>query len=626
MLDMQKHRGPEPPSMWAEGGLVLGHRRLAILDLSGAGRQPMHSRDGRWTIVFNGEIFNYRELREMLGGVFRTATDTEVLLEACASWGVEKALTLTHGMFGFGLWDGARRELTLARDRAGEKPVVYFWDGATLAFASELKALDSFHARRLEPSAVDAYLALGYVPAPLAIFAQCRKLPAGHLIRFRAAANDRVRPASGPGLRAPEGRFQDDPDGRFQDDLEGSFQHGPEPGVAPLSAPWCRSEQNGCEQKHVPRDLRSSGTHAALMAEVRSRVGAAVRLRLRADVPIALSLSGGVDSSVIAAECVRLGSRPEAFTVRFDRDETDLPFARQVAQHLRLPHTVLDARSESLAGRIDEIVFHYDEPFADSSALACFALAEAVGGRYRVVLGGDGGDEAFGGYRHYEYIGVKQTLKAAAAAAGWCDGAGSGRAGVYVQTKSVFRAEERRRLLVPSRSGCGAALSVYGRTLREYAPARRPWIEEVELPPPGEGALHHALRIDRQLALANGLTYKMDIALAAFAIEGRAPLLDHAVLEWAHGLPPRELVRGRDKKILLRAAYATELPAAVLDRPKHGFGAPVSRWMERVFGELARARVPCPWLAGSAQRGAEGQKRWALLMFSAWARYWNATW
>jgi asparagine synthase (glutamine-hydrolysing) len=595
MLEMQKHRGPEPNSVWVNGGLVLGHRRLAILDLSEAGRQPMHSPDGRWTIVFNGEIFNYRELRETLSGVFTTATDTEVLLAACAAWGVEGALARVHGMFGFALWDGARRELTLARDRAGEKPLVYFWDGATLAFASELKALESFHARRLDPTAVDAYLALGYVPAPLAIFAQCRKLPAGHLIRFQAATGEFV----------------------------GSIT-GPERGPAPAPQRWGFSERTP-----AVRDLAGPCLRAGLMDELRSQVGNAVRLRLHADVPVALSLSGGVDSSVIAAECARQGARPEAFTVRFDGDETDLPFARQVAGHLRLRHTVLDAQPAALAARLDEIVFHYDEPFADSSALACFALAEAVGGRYRVVLDGDGGDEAFGGYRHYEYIGVKQTLKAAAAAAGWCDGAGSGRSGVYVQSKSLFRADERRRLLSacdPAVAKGGPACSEYGRAFVGYPRTAPQWIEEVEFRPSGGGALHRALHMDRQLALANGLTYKMDIALGAFAIEGRAPLLDHAVLEWAQTLPPRELVRGRDKKILLRAAYAGELPAAVLDRPKHGFGAPVNRWMDGPFGKLVRDSVPCPWFAESAQSGAAGQRRWALFMFSAWARRWNATW
>ena len=574
MLELQKHRGPDANSVWSSGALALGHRRLPILDLSDAGRQPMHSRDGRWAIVFNGEVFNYRELRDELGGVFRTATDTEVLLEACAAWGVDRTLARVHGMFGFALWDDHAKELTLARDRAGEKPLVYFWDGATLAFASELKALESFHDKRLEPAAVDAYLALGYIPAPLAAMRHCRKLPAGHLIRFRANAAGGATP---------------------QHAIDG----------VPQSARWW-NPSDATDSVEAPREQR--------MEEVRARVGEAVRIRLRSDVPLALSLSGGVDSSVIAAECVRQGASPEAFTVRFDGDETDLPFARTVARHLDLKHTVVQVTAREMADRFDDIVYHYDEPFADSSAIACFALAQAVGERYKVVLDGDGGDEAFGGYRHYEYIGVKQTLKAAAAAAGLCDGAGSGRTGVYVQSKSLFRANERRKLLQPIGDG-GAA------------PA---WAREVALPCFDGGALRGALRTDRELALANGLTYKMDIALGAFGMEGRAPLLDHAVLEWGQTLPERQLVQGRQKKVVLRAAYAHQLPAEVLDRRKHGFGAPVNRWIVGPLREAIEQSLPCPWFDTSFQKstqaGAPGQRLWNLFMFAAWAKRWNVRW
>ena len=251
MLDAQEHRGPDANFIWSSGGLVLGHRRLPILDLSAAGRQPMHSRDGRWTIAFNGEIFNYREMRHEVGGIFRTATDTEVLLEACAAWGVEEALMRTRGMFAFALWDGFRQELTLARDRAGEKPLVYFWDGDTLAFASELKALADFHDRRLDPSAVDAYLTLGYIPAPLAVMKNCRKLPAGHLIRFRS----KLECAAGAcGEPAPK---------------------------------YAIGNQAQSERWWVARNESESktGSRAQLMDELRSRVAEAVQLRLRADFP-----------------------------------------------------------------------------------------------------------------------------------------------------------------------------------------------------------------------------------------------------------------------------------------------------------------------------------------------------
>jgi asparagine synthase (glutamine-hydrolysing) len=558
MIAAQRHRGPDDGSVLVQPGAALGHRRLAILDLSRAGRQPMTSRDGRWTLVLNGEIFNYREIGAMLGQPFRTGTDTEVLLEACAAWGIEKTLERVVGMFAFGLWDAHTRELTLARDRMGEKPLVYFWARPTLAFASELKALEPFHGRRLEAAALDTYLALGYVPAPLAIFHGCQKLPPGHLLRLR--------------------------DGRLS------------------VTRWWFPEA-------APRPQEKSRVER--MAALRERLAEAVGLRLRADVPLALYLSGGVDSSAIAAECVRQGARPEAFTVRFDGDEIDLPYARQVATVLQLPHHVLDAHAGQTAGDFERLLWHYDEPFADSSAVACFALARAIGGRYKVVLNGDGGDEALGGYRHYEHIGAKQALKAAAAAAGLCDGAGTGKAGVYVQSKTLFRAAHRHRLL--NGHSRGNALD----TLLAASPFRAA---------DGGSALARALWTDRHLSLANGLTYKMDIALGAFGMEGRAPFLDHRLLEWTQSLPAEELVCGSEKKILLRAAYAGQLPAEVLNRPKHGFGAPVDRWLRGPLREVVAEALPCPLLERQGQRNWTGQRLWTLLTLSQWARQWRATW
>jgi asparagine synthase (glutamine-hydrolysing) len=567
MIGRQRHRGPDGKGIFRDREAVLGHCRLAIVGLGDAGRQPMTSRDGRWTISFNGEVFNYPEIRNLLGGTFRTGTDTEVLLEAIAAWGVEPALDRVAGMFAFALWDGRERELTLARDRLGEKPLVYFWDGKILAFASEIKALESLHQSQLDAAAVDAYLGLGYVPAPLAIFRNCRKLEAGHILRFRLGAVPRV-------------------------------------------TRWWFPENAARE-----RPGSQSGRHAAL----REHMATAVGQRLRADVPIALSLSGGVDSSVIAAECVRQGSQPEAFTVRFasegtDNEETDLVYARQVARHLGLRHHVLDASGSQAAGEMETLVRHaighYDEPFADSSALPSLSLARAVAGHYKVIFDGDGGDEAFGGYKHYQHIAAKQAVKAVAAAAGFCDGSGTGASGVYIQSKVTFRAAQRARFL----NGYGS-----GKSLRQLLEER--WYRT----PPGN-ALQRALATDRYLPLANGLTYKMDIALGAFGIEGRAPFLDHRLIEWAQWLPNRDLVQGREKKILLRAAYAAKLPAGALDRPKQGFGAPIARWLTGPLRDMVRDSLPCPLLERTTPADWTGQRLWTLLMFSAWARHWRASW
>jgi len=514
----------------------------------------MTSRDGRWSMVFNGEIFNYRELRNDLErgqpGGWRSQTDTEVLLEAVAAWGVGAALRRAAGMFALALWDRHERELTLGRDRLGEKPLVYFHDRTTFAFASEMKALRGFHDGALEPLAVDAYLALGYVPAPLAIFRGCHKLGPGQMLRMKPGGNPRVS--------------------RWSD-----FE------------PTADTYEN---RRDRPGSLRE-------------QMAFAVRQRLRADVPVAISLSGGVDSAVIAAECVRQGTSPEAFTLRFAGQSSEMEAARLVARHLGLRHQVLD---ESGGQGIEHMPRHYDEPFADSSAIPALALARVIAGRFKVVLNGDGGDEVFGGYRHYEHIRIKQKLKAVAAAVGLCDGGQRDGAGVYVASKVTFRAADRASFL----NGYAAGNS----------------LDRLIIRPPLGNALKNAQWIDRQLALANGLNYKTDIAYGAFGIEGRAPFLDHRLGDWAGRLRTEELVRGRDKKILLRAAYAGDLPAEALNRPKRGFGAPIEQWLSGPLRQLAGDLLPCPLLDPELQKRRSGQQLWTLLMFALWAREWRASW
>jgi len=559
------HRGPDGAGIFSanlsdsDQSIALGHRRLAILDLSDAGRQPMSTPDGRWTLILNGEIFNYLELRIELasqhGLVFHSTTDTEVLLQACATWGVAATLDRTIGMFAFALWDSASQELTLARDRLGEKPLAYFWDQTTLAFASEMRALAPLHQGRLCPQAVDVYFALGYVPAPLGIFRNTAKLPAGYFARWK----------------------------------NGCF----------------RTERWWFPENAVPRQPPVS----TRTRQLRQLMADAVRVRLRSDVPVALALSGGLDSSVIAAELSHQDSKPDAFTVVFEEDSTDLPYARQVAARHGLRLEVIRAEGQGVAEEFAADARHYDEPFADSSGLASLALARALHGRYKVILNGDGGDEAFGGYRHYEYVGPKQVIKAAAAAAGFRDG--SGAVDVYVQSKTTFRRHERAGLVGPHSAGD---------PLTSLLAADE--FQRVAIP----GALKRALWSDRHLYLANDLTYKMDIALGAYGLEGRAPFLDHRVLEFAQQLDPRELVRGRQKKVLLREAYRNDLPATVVSRPKHGFGAPVVPWLAGPLALMVSDTLPCRLLERLPQAAASGQRLWTLLTFAQWARTWGATW
>ena len=569
MTESLRHRGPDSGGYFHDGfsadagasSVALGHRRLAILDLSPAGAQPMQSRCGRYILALNGEIFNYAELRSSLPGPFVSSTDTEALVEACAAWGVESALSRLNGMFAFALWDRQTCELTLARDRSGEKPLVYFWDGATFAFASELKALAALHSSRLDAAAVDVYFALGYIPAPLAIFRNSRKLSAGCLLRFRDGAVEVRR------WWFPERANQES--------------------TTPL---WSRDDPG---------------------RQLRTLVRDAARLRLRADVPVALSLSGGIDSSIIACECAAQGASPEAFTVALDGDSADLPFARLAAKHLGLRHRVIEIRGGAVPGQLDFAIGCYDEPFADSSALPLLELARALGRRYKVILTGDGGDEAFGGYPHYCRIRAKQMLKAAAAAAGLCDGAGS-PTDVYVQSKALFRRKERARLL------------------RETRPSGDPLAELLRsddfLAQASGSPLRQALWRDRHLYLPNDLSYKTDIAFGAFGMEARAPFLDHRILEWAQDLDSRRLVRGSRKKILLREAYRGRLPPALLDRPKHGFGSPVDLWLAGPLQKMIRQSLPCPLLDPAAQGGLSGQRLWTALVFARWAQRWSARW
>jgi asparagine synthase (glutamine-hydrolysing) len=583
MIAALAHRGADGAGIFttrpeaANPETALGHARLAILDLSPAGVQPMTSRDGRWTIVFNGELFNYRELRGELGttlgpGPWRSSSDTEVLLEACAVWGVERSLDRSVGMFAFALWDAQERELTLARDRMGEKPLVYFEDGRTLAFASELKALRDLHGGYLDGTALEVYLALGYVPAPLAIFRNVRKLPAGHWLRWK--------------------------DGRSR-----------------------------VERWWFPERARPaiSCTLGARMEEARSLIADAVHLRLRSDVPVALALSGGIDSTVIAAAAARQDVRPDAFTVIAEGDETDLPYAQSVAERYGLRHEVLRAPATSAAERVRDAAGHFDEPFADSSALSALELARSLAGRYKVILNGDGGDEAFGGYWHYTRIALKQAVKAAAAGVGLADG--NGATGVYVESKVAFREGERATLLggsveskVAFREGERATL-LGGST---GALSRLLTADQFLSASPRAGALHNALWTDRHLYLANDLTHKMDIALGAYGIEGRSPFLDHRVLEWTQQLPAHDLVRGGNKKILLRAAYSEELSKEISERPKHGFGAPVEAWLAGPLREMVRELLPCPLLDPELQTHARGQRLWTLLTLAQWAVRWGA--
>jgi asparagine synthase (glutamine-hydrolysing) len=578
MAERLAHRGPDDFGAFLDdrAGVALAHHRLSILDLSSNGRQPMSTDDGRWTITFNGEIYNHCELRQQLssrGFTFASTSDTEVLLKGYEAWGPQ-VLDRLIGMFAFGIWDAREQSLFLARDRVGKKPLVYFVDGKKLAFASELKALLALPGceATLNPDALDAYLALGYVPAPLTIFRRLSKLPPGHWLTWR--------------------------DGRI--DLHRYWQ-----------------PENTNESAFASNDQHH-------VEQFQERFRSAVGLRLRADVPVGLFLSGGVDSSVIAAECADLGKSVDALTVVFDHDDTDLPHARAVARHFGLRHEVLQASGANVVRDLEKLHWCYDEPFADSSSLPCYYIARHARGHFKVILTGDGGDEAFAGYPHYEFVAAKQHLKRWAAAFGLRDGNFHDPWSTYFQSKALFR-RSRRRELLPSGMTRRSGFTKYLED-EPYLRACRP-----------SSALQLALWADRHVYLPNDLLYKTDIALMSQGIEGRSPFLDHRLLEWTQQLPPKQLVQARSKKRLLRTAYRDRLPQEILQRRKHGFGSPMMAWLCGPLAPVLKEQLPSPLLNAAPQRALLAKfsrkptarlsrQLWTLLTFSIWAKQWGAAW
>lgn len=589
------HRGPDAGGIYQKGPVGLAHRRLAILDLE-SGRQPMANEDGTVWVVFNGEIYNYLELRADLigrGHRFRTASDTEVLVHLYEERGLDFVGAL-RGMFALALWDERQRRLLLVRDRVGKKPLFYtVLPGRGLLFGSEIKAIlqDPEVARELDAEALDAYLSLLYVPAPLTMFRGIRKLPAGHLL---VATPDKVTVAEYWDL---------------------SFHPG-----APRSERDCRDQ-------------------------LEAILGEAVRIRLRSDVPLGAFLSGGVDSScVVAHMAAELDRPPVACSVGFDeRGYDELPYARAVAAHLRCRHHehVIEPDVQELVPRI---VRFFDEPFADSSAVPTYYVSQVARRHVTVALSGDGGDEVFAGYsRHYlerlehrlrRGLGRTGTRLLAAAAAGLPPVPGRRlleRLGVAPDAACaakhcgfVFGGPLKARLYSDGlRASC-----------RGYDPAApfRAYYNRCSAADP----LDKALYVDLKTYLADDILVKVDRMSMAHALEVRAPLLDHKLLEFTATLPAGLKLNGRTTKYLLKRVLAGRVPDGVLTRRKHGFTMPVAEWLR---GSLRGLAAECFFSPRSAQRGlfARGvvaelwgdhqagrrdysHHLWALLMLELWQR------
>jgi asparagine synthase (glutamine-hydrolysing) len=593
------HRGPDGEGFLRESGVGLVHRRLAIIDLAG-GDQPIGNEDGSVQTVFNGEIYNYRELRadlERRGHRFRTHSDTEVLVHLYEEDG-DRLVERLRGMFAFAIWDRPRRRLLLARDRLGIKPLYVYRDTETLLFASEIKAILAHPGvrRDVDAAALDDYLAYGMVPGPRSIFRGIEKLPPAHTLSVRAGDWD------APPRRYWQLRFDPDP--------------------RPSVDEWQEA--------------------------VRAKVAEAVRLHLIADVPVGAFLSGGLDSSVIVAAAAGVTSGPlQTFSIGFPEPHaSELPYARAVADRYGTSH-VEHVVTPDAVDLLTDLARHFDEPFADSSAIPTYLVSQLAARHVKVVLSGDGGDEAFGGYARYTHDLKEAALRRALPPwlrralgsvarvwpkADWLPkplraktlftNVSLDAAPAYANTLQICRPPLRRRLLSPD--------------LIAARNGHRP--ETVvaagyETAPAGD-ALAGMIAADVATLLPDDYLVKVDRASMAHGLEVRPPLLDHELLELAARIPSSLKVRRGETKWLMKRAFADVLPEAVRNRPKQGFEMPVDAWLRGPLREMVEEAVLSPRarIAGLVDQaearslaqahragvGRHGAVLWGLLVLARW--------
>ena len=598
MAGLMGHRGPDGEGFWAEprGRVAFAHRRLSVIDIAG-GRQPMCSDDGRIALVFNGEIYNYRELRRALsdqGVRFHTASDTEVLLRLYERCGSE-AVHYLRGMFAFAVWDGTRDELVLARDRVGKKPLFYALDDESCYFASTLGALRDTdpQARRVSLAALDAFLTLGYVPAPQSIWDGINKLPAGTMLRVSSSGSRSLRY-------------------------------------------WA------LEQVVKP----FAGRFAEAVDRLEDLLTTSVTLRLRSDVPLGLFLSGGIDSSLVTAIAARhCRGDVSTFSLGFAEAAFDESgYAERIAQHLGTQHRTFTGRPEML-DVLPVLVRHFGEPFGDDAALAVWMLARETRQHVTVVLTGDGGDEGFGGYDSYRTARRLKRLRSVTPMLAL-------RLGAAVRSERPWAKRIKRalRILALDEPERFAALRMFvgpdevqtlyaGDLLRERRDsgnAVAAWLAQSYRSGNGT-ALRRMRLVDLSTSNADWLMPKVDVATMAHGLEARSPLLDQEVLEFALGLPDQWLLDGNGGKPLLKALLRRFVPAELFQRPKQGFSVPLRVWFARGptgawADRLAESESlrDCGWLnpAGIRQMAREhragsrdhSQRLFNLVVLSEWLK------
>ena len=620
MADAMTHRGPDAGGAWVDGaaGIALAHRRLSVLDLSPAGHQPMTSESGRFVLAYNGEIYNHHKLREELGHVrWRGHSDTETLLEAVQFWGVEAALMKCVGMFAIALWDRRTETLTLARDRLGEKPLYYGWVNGKFMFSSELKGMRAhpeWHGE-VDRNALALYMRYNYIPAPLSIYRGIYKLPPGTYLSIGKSHRETSRP---------------DP-------------------VAYWSA---------ADAAQAGLDRPFSGDAQDAVTELDRLLREVISQQMVADVPLGAFLSGGIDSSTVVALMQAQSSRPVmTFTIAFHDDSyNEAEHAKAVARHLGTDHTELYVTPEQAMSVIPKLSTLYDEPFADSSQLPTYLVAELARRHVTVSLTGDGGDELFGGYNRYIWAsGVWRRVRAVPAgmrelAAHAVTAFSPGQwdrifkvAGPLLPGRLRVRLPGEKLHKLAGMLDAASPEDVYLRLVSLWQDPAAIIINACEPPntitdsrkmPGIEGFTLRMMYLDLVTYLPDDILVKVDRAAMGVSLETRVPFLDHRVVEFAWQLPLSVKIRDGQGKWPLRRLLSRYVPDSLIERPKMGFGVPLDSWLrgplrdwaEELLDQTRLAREgyfhPGPirekWLEHLSGKRNWQHHLWAVLMFQAW--------
>ncbi|MBX9804852.1 MAG: asparagine synthase (glutamine-hydrolyzing) [Alphaproteobacteria bacterium] len=611
MTNAIRHRGPDDEGAWVDesAGLALGHRRLSIQDLSPAGHQPMISHCGRWVMVYNGETYSNKELRPLLeaqGIVFRGHSDTEVMVEAIAAWGVEASVKQFNGKFAFALWDRKEHHLYLVRDRLGIKPLYWGISGSSFLFGSELKALcayPDFHPK-LNLEALAGYLKHAYVPTPLSIYKEVHKLPPGTIL-----------------CRTPDGQVNLKAFWTLEDAISqglSSLEQNPDP-----------SPQNALE-------------------DLEDLLNDAVTRRMISDVPLGTFLSGGIDSSLVTAIAARHSPKPiQTFTIGFaEKEYNEAPYAKAIATYLGTDHTELMVTPRQALDVIPNLPHIYDEPFADSSQIPTFLVSQLARQSVTVGLSGDGGDEVFAGYSRYMWGNTMwKTMRNIPFRSSFANLLTLMPPTGWNILSSLIPASKRPAQL-------GHKMHKLARCMKAktsealYESLISYWAEPSEILPH-----HYAPNMPRlsphfndfvsKMQALDTLTYlpddiltKVDRASMSVGLEVRVPLLDHRVVEWAWAQPTAFKTQGRSSKWLLRQLLYKHVPQDLIDRPKSGFAVPIDTWLRGPLRDWAEDLMnpttlmdtfdPGPiralWKAHLEGRADHKEKLWSILMFEAWRR------